>query len=384
MKYAAKLLLTCMCICSLCMCTSPTRKKSKKLHVEYKEIKEEVATYVDSLFVLKPDNPNSEAYLGSFERLLSLPDRIYVVDRKGNKVVAFDHNGKFIASTQPRMGRGKNEYIRIMDAAADISTERVYISCDSPYQIMICDRDLNVIECIRMDDFFKEIAIDGNYLYAILRSEDKNGGYELRCYDKEGLSGEYHTLLNYNKVIQGVGGFGKSLTSNGTDVYVCMPFDNIIHQLKNGEIQENWIIDFGHRGFSYPDSKGLSPNTFFSKNSDKIWIIQNICASDSLLFFNTNESGIYIMDKKEGRVAQYENLDNQLTGVFSSWLLPWGGSRGIPAIAFTISASLLSQYKEYQAEEDAVELRSEIKALYYNYKEDDNDLLVLGHIKGKK
>ena len=61
MKYAAKLLLTCMCICSLCMCTSPTRKNSKKLHVEYKEIKEEVATYVDSLFVLKPDNPNSEA-----------------------------------------------------------------------------------------------------------------------------------------------------------------------------------------------------------------------------------------------------------------------------------------------------------------------------------
>ncbi|MBQ7180564.1 MAG: 6-bladed beta-propeller [Bacteroidaceae bacterium] len=343
---------------------------------------EEAATYVDSFVVLKPDNPNNKAYLSSFERLLSLPDRMYVVDRRGNKVVAFDDNGKFIASTLPKVGRAKNEYLRIMDAAADISTERVYISCDSPYQIMVCDRNLNVIECIKMDVYFKEIVVDGKCLYALLESEDKSGGFELRCYDKDSLSGTYQMLFSNDQVIRGVGGAGKSMTSNGAEVYVCMPFDNVINELKDGEVLESWGIDFGYKAFSYEDSKELSPNTFFSKNGDKIWAIQNICASDSLLFFNTNEFGVYIMDKIEGSVTRYENLYNQRIGVSSSWMLPWGGSKGIPVIAYKISANILSQYKEYQDEYDTAELSNSIKELYCDYMEDDNDLIVFGHIKG--
>lgn len=384
MKYAFWIPLICLCTYLFCMCTSLNHKKSKHLQVDYEDVDEEVTAFVDSLIILKPDNPSNEAYLSSFERLLSLPDRIYVVDRKGNKVVAFDDNGKFIASTLPKVGRGKNEYIRIMDAAADISTEKVYIACDSPYQIMVCDRNLNVIECIKMDVFFKEIAVDGICLYALLESEDQDGGYELRCFDKESLSERYQVIIRYDKVIRGVGGSGRHMTSNGVEVHVSMPFDNVIHKLKNGEVLESWSIDFGHRAFSYEDSKKLSPSTFFTKNSDKIWVIQNICASDSLLLFNTNEFGVYIMDKIEGSVTQYENLDNQRIGVFSSGLLPWGGSKGIPAIAYKVSATILSQYKEYQAEDDSIELSNSIKELYYNYKEDDNDLIVLGHIKGSK
>lgn len=63
--------------------------------------------------------PKQEAFVKDIERLLFADNRIFVMDRSGNKVVMFDGEGNFLKSTANMVGRGHSEYLRVIDASLD-------------------------------------------------------------------------------------------------------------------------------------------------------------------------------------------------------------------------------------------------------------------------
>lgn len=137
----------------------------------------DISSLTDSIRIIKPSSSNPESIINRADRVLSMNDRIYIIDRASNKLFCFDYNGNFISSTEPIIGHGRMEYIRIMDAAVDPSNSMVYICCDAPYKIIKLDADLNALESFSFDDMFDEIAITGDCLYAIYEGDDS---FELR------------------------------------------------------------------------------------------------------------------------------------------------------------------------------------------------------------
>ena len=185
---------------------------------------------------------------------------------------------------------------------------------------------------------FDEISTDNNYLYALVEDLSDNDRFELRRYEKANLNKPYNVLLKQESVISGVRGFGKVMCSDGNKTFVCMPFDNVIHIIENGKITDSYDVNLKEKWFSYKDSKNLVGGRFYKKNKDVNWTIQNICASDSTLLFNTNLADVYRIDLRNNRGDSHTELINDKSFYNTTWLIPYGGIhksviRVIPPIA---------------------------------------------------
>lgn len=286
-------------------------------------------------------NGKKESYISRIDRVLSLNNGTVISDITGNKVLLFDKTGRFIASTANLIGKGKNEYVHINDCALDASRQRIIVSCDRPYQLMIFDSNLELLECVRTGTYYSEITTDNKFLYAFCVLED-NKSYELRRYDKNNLSGEYVVLKSFDEGIVGVRGFGKLLCGNDDHIYFSMPFDNNIYKIKDGKIDDTYTIDFSKNWFSYDKSKKLTGSRFIDANLDNKWIIQNIHATDSVIFFNTNDAPFCKVDKNNKYGESYEYFEDVFIPYSSSWFIPYSGKKD--KIVMAIPAETISNY----------------------------------------
>lgn len=134
------------------------------------------SSFLEEYKIISLSSNTSEAMIKYPDRLLFFGNRIFVMDRGGNKIIMYDRNGKFLKSTAQMVGRGRNEYIRVIDASIDEKDKKLYVHCDAPYQMMIFDLNLNLEKTIPMDYYMGEIAIEGNQLYGICYNEPKDGG----------------------------------------------------------------------------------------------------------------------------------------------------------------------------------------------------------------
>ncbi len=332
---------------------------------------------MDGIRIVKPMSSDSKSVIGRVDRVLSLNENIYIVDRKNNKLLSFDIKGNFESSTEPLIGRGKMEYIRIMDATVDPMDSLIYIYCDASYKILVLDAALNVISSYSFDDLFYEIAISGNFLYALCKSND---GFELRQYDKRHLDGKYKTLLSQTEIIHGVMGMGKSMNSDGNTCYVSMPFSNKFYKINNDIIESENVVDFGDLWFDYDKSKDMSGSLFIKHNSDKIWTIANIVSTDSLLLFNTNKAGlISVVNGTQATInEEIQNIEIPFT---STLIYPIGGVCG--KMVMIVPNSTIINYQDYcTSHKIEISLNNkELNKLIKNYKYSDNPLLVITTIK---
>ena len=113
------------------------------------------------------------------------------------------------------IGKGKNEYIHFVDCAIDKEKKWLYVSCDSPFQLMVLNKNLKVEKCIKINELFDEISTDNNYLYALVHDLSDKDRFELRRYEKNNFNKPFNVLLRQERVISGVRGFGKVMCSDG-------------------------------------------------------------------------------------------------------------------------------------------------------------------------
>lgn len=339
----------------------------------------DISSLTDSIRIIKPSSSNPESIINRADRVLSMNDRIYIIDRASNKLFCFDYNGNFISSTEPIIGHGRMEYIRIMDAAVDPSNSMVYICCDAPYKIIKLDADLNALESFSFDDMFDEIAITGDCLYAIYEGDDS---FELRQYNTRDLNGKYYTILKNAEIIHGVFSIGKSMNSDGRFCHVALPFSNKIYKIREGIIEKETTIDFGTFWFDYERSKNLGIDKFLDMNTDKAWIIMNTVVSDSLTLFNTNKAGVTSIHAN-GQASTTIDVINSGFPFSSSLIYPLGGVYGT---AVTVAENVhITRYKKICKEKgiDLSDDSNKTNKWIRDYTSTDNPILVIEYLKGR-
>lgn len=337
------------------------------------------ASFTDSIRIIKPSSSNPESIINRADRVLSMNDRIYIADRAANKLMCFDHDGNFISSTKSIIGHGKMEYTRLMDATVDPSNSTVYLFCDATYKIIKLDADLNALESFSFDDLFYEIAITGDYLYALCKNKDS---YELRQYNTKDMNGKYNILLKNTEIIHGVFSIGKSMNSDGSVCHIALPFSNKLHRINNNIIENETTIDFESYWFDYDKNKKLAGCKFIDATSDKMWIIMNPVVTDSITLFNTNETGI-VSISANGQASINREVINKDFPFTSTLIYPLGGVNGA---AVTVAENdHITRYKKI-CKENNIDLSDDsnpINKWVRDYTPTDNPILVIEYLKGR-
>ena len=125
-------------------CVSGASLNAELVKVETHGIHDELvySSFLKSYEIVALSDSVPEALIKFPDRILFAEDRIFVVDKADNKLLMFDREGSFLKSTASMVGKGHNEYIRLMDVAMDKESRTLYVHCDAPYQIMVFDLSL--------------------------------------------------------------------------------------------------------------------------------------------------------------------------------------------------------------------------------------------------
>lgn len=317
------LLLLAMCI-GVCSCTSSIDLAAN--------IKNTQGNFPQKHYFKTPtyvflDDKNPEATISYIDKVMFLKNRIVVIDltngSKRNRLLLFDKNGKFIASSDKYVGHGKNEFSFFTDCTIDTEKQLIYMCCDTPCQYLVFDSNLKLVKCIKTQEYMQEITMDKKYLYGVYHNPDKVTSYELRRYDKRDLAGGHEVLVSFDHTIARTGAMGHSLCGNDDHIAFSMLFDNKIYEIKDGAVQSETSINFEDDWFSYEESKNLRGRNFFKLNRNKIWAIKNICGSDSVFLFNTNLPRVYKVNKKTQMGESYKLLGD------ASRIIPACGQKDI-------------------------------------------------------
>lgn len=338
------------------------------------------SSFLEEYKIISLSSNTSEAMIKYPDRLLFFGNRIFVMDRGGNKIIVYDRNGKFLKSTAQMVGRGHNEYIRVIDASIDEKDKKLYVHCNAPYQMMIFDLNLNLEKTIPMDYYMGEIAIEGNQLYGICYNKPKDGGgYSFVTVNKNDLKKEPTILLSFENAITGRWTLGKSLMPCRDGVYVCLPFDTRIYKFKDATITEEYNMDFGEQGLiEHPVTKDMNPRWFDKYYRDINWSIVNMTESDSILLFNTNKAHAFIMNKNQYQCSGHMNLNNDIFPISCARIIPSQGlSNGV--VYFIIPSSIEKMLE--QAKKGKETLTPAIKEFKQKFDPNGNPLLIVWNIK---
>ena len=242
--------------------------------VDYCDEDPESSSFINSYKNIPLEASSTESLINDIEKVLFTQHRIFIVDRIGNKVIMFDEKGNFLKSTAKMVGRGHNEYIRVIDAAVDEKEGKLYVHCDAPYQTMVFDLDLNVKKIIPLDYFMTEISIDDQFLYGLRHNEGQPAGFNLIAIPKDHLEAVPDTVLTYDKGIPGLLTMGKMLNACQDGIYVSMAFDNVIYRMGIGasRAQARQLVNHAH--FSV-NGRTVNVPSYIVKAGDVIAVKEN-------------------------------------------------------------------------------------------------------------
>ena len=379
MKYHNKILIICWCIICFSCNKPPQPENIRHIKVEFEDKSIESSSFLNEHKEISLSTPSNDAVIGSIERLLFSKNKIFIMDRGGNKVLMFDEKGNFLKSTAKMVGKGHNEYLRVIDAAIDNKNQKLYVHCDAPYQIMVFDLDLNLERIISLDFYMTEIAIDKQFLYGICIDSKNDSGYELIAIDKKHLKEKPRTIYSCTNFVSGRMTLGKSLTSFKDKVYASLPFDNRICVIQNGEIKTEYKIDFGNKGLDeHPIKKGINPRWFDKQYEDINWSIVNICNSDSILIFRTNKATNFIINKSTGICKAYESKHYENVPFSNSHIIPSEGTQN--TLIYSVDYSVIDYTLKY-AKEKNITVDSSVYEFAHKLNPDGNPMLIVWDIK---
>jgi hypothetical protein len=184
-------------------------------------------------------------------------------------------------------------------------------------------------------------------------------------------------LLENTNVVYGAMAIGKSLTSSAFGVNVCLPFDNVVYQIKDKAVIARYPLDFGDKGVLYSDIKEMSANEFYdSSYREKIWSVVNVYSSDSILFFGCNRVYSFILNRSSEACVGFPAWRNDLMPYSVTQTLPVDGLGN--AYAYLWPSSHVMDFKSHVSEE---QLDEDMKKALRGYEEEDNPLLILCEMK---
>lgn len=362
----------------LSSCKTLTNVTALEIPVKFTDTELESSSVLTQQVYIKLKSTDQSSIVGNISRLLCADSLLFIIDSNNNKIVSFDYDGNFVNSTSGNIGHAQNEYIHLTDAAIDDANKEIYLYCDIPYQMLILDYNLEVKECVPMNDLLLEIAVDSEYLYALYPDLTDGSKFDVRCYPKDDLAGKPEILIKQDKAIPNVLGMGKMLCRNGKFIYTSLPFDSNIYKITDGQIIQAWSLNLGDRWFEYSESKDLRGREFFSANGDKNWIIQNIASSEKEMIFNTNKTTVFKLSLETSKCDGFLRFINESIPFSDSWFI---STSGIYDVSFAIPASLIVDYNKYYLDRKEPLPNSILNSIIQSTTLEDNPVIVLANLK---
>lgn len=357
-----------------------------RIKVEYVDTPIHSSDFLSQYEAVLLDSSSPETFMAEINKLVIGKDRIFVYDRIAQNVLAFDRSGKFINSTENMIGRAGNEYIRLTDIAVDDNKKLLFMQCDSPYQMMILDYDLNFVSKVDMDYYCREIAVDDNYIYAVLPLVPDQPGEQYDYFvamNRNNIAAKPKVILRMNNVHPTVG-FQRALSSSNGEIYVCGRFDDAIYQVENGEIVKEYRIDFGERALPVSaKSKEMTSSQFFDKyfkTDAHLFGVSKVCSSDSLLLFCTNQAMMFVLNKNTMTCKGHAGFRSDKLPMTSSFSYPTSSIAN--NVIYEVDNSSFQNYmRRYKNGEAIRKLDDKLMAIAGKVDDNSNPVLIIWDIK---
>lgn len=374
--------LTNIAVCSILLFTACVKSEQSVVEIDFevtdKNMPVRASEFLDDSYdIIQLQNPSNESAIVSAEKYLFTEDRIFAVDRRGNKIVAFDRKGKFIGSTTKMQGKAKNEYISLWDASLDENNKLLYLYCDAPSCFQVLDYDLKYIKTIAFDYLPREFCIHNGKLYSLNVNLEKLSHYDLLCFDMGNLEEKPETLLSTDNAVPELSAGGKCITV-GKDVAAVLPFDNNVYTIDDGAIKSVMRFDFGDLWNTAGTGKETDISDFMRKSMDTHWMMTNVTIGDSLVLFNTNRFHTFVADKRTHECDAYVAIDNDILILSLSRIKP---SEGLPGkVIFDISAHSVMKYAEI-VKNNGWKANDKLLAISETSDESSNPLIIIWKVK---
>ena len=321
---------------------------------------------------LKDCGPSS--IIADIDRIIYWENKIYVFDDTNDNITCNDISGKMIVSTQKYKGHGKNEYIHMSDMTLDETSGLIYALCDTPSEIIIFDKALNIISVTPIKSKPIEMCMDSKHLILLCRNYSK-GEFEILSLPKEKLDADPSVILTSKIVNNRIMSMGRCLSYTSEECWASLPFNNCIYRIKDGDIEEIYKIDF--RDNWYKDN-GYKAMDFLEINRNHIWGICNIQKCGQFIWFNTNREWLYRFDIKN-KICQCYDIIHDSIPFATQMIIPQQGMQN--KLSFYIMPSFVNSYLNNMKKHSIEGQKSQVNELAINNVKEKNALVTFWEMK---
>lgn len=233
--------------------------------------------------------------IGSVDKIVEADNNLYILDRRNNLVFIFNSEGKYV-KTINRKGRGRGEYLRLFDMCFDTDSKRILLLAE-PSEILFFDKYGNYIQQKRVDKYYTDIATDSLYIY-LYNSTFSN--YKEPQYTVEALkkgSRNSVKILPFEKEYAPFCTIGSKLYSSYGKIMFTRKFDNVIYEVKNGDLTTGHELDLAE--FSFPTNKldktyDCRDLTLLCAKNRWVYCFNKIINSNETMLFSSNLDGVFV------------------------------------------------------------------------------------------
>ncbi|MEN6619141.1 MAG: 6-bladed beta-propeller, partial [Rikenellaceae bacterium] len=231
----------------------------------------------------------AESLIAEISKIYIKDNYLYILDKKSQKVLIFNDQGKFVRSIKNR-GNGPGEYIQLIDFSLD-NKGRLVLYSDIPGKIIFYSNTGDFLYEKKLKETYLSMSIVDELIYFQNLPTKK---YTVTMLD---LSNDkkiklLKSLPEYNNVFLK----GYSISSN-TNIILTRRFDPLVYSISNDSVKTLYKIDFG-KSFITKDflSKYAKSKDFFKKCFDNNFVFTYINTQliKNKLVFNTNHALMHI------------------------------------------------------------------------------------------
>ena len=322
--------------CYSCAATKSEKIEDVTLQIHPNYVPASSLVMPSNIIQLKDDGPQS--IIGEIDKIIYWGEDVYIFDDTHDMISCFDSEGQLKASTKKYIGHGKNEYVHLVDVSFDEVDSLLYVLCDTPSEIMVFDKGLNVVSVHSLSLMPLEMCVNSNQILLFSVNHDK-GVYEIHTLDKHHLNESPNLLLTSEILVDRIMGLGKNVLSTQGECWIALPFNNCLYKIEDGKIGETYRVLFEDKWFV---KRGGKARDFLEENTDKVWTIQNMQRMGALLWFNSNTEDIYCLDIHKGVCHCYSAMVHDAIPFATQLMIPQQGKKD--CISFRVFPEFINSY----------------------------------------
>lgn len=325
---------------------------------------------------------NAKSILNTIGKIIEIDDNIYILDVALNQIVIFDSCGNYI-NTINHVGRGRGEYIHLVDMTYDKSKDEIVCLVD-PSALIYYKKNGTHIRTERLDGYYTDIFADTSYIYLYnsTYANAKIPEYTIECINKQ--TGIKTNLLEFQDEYAPFCSMGAKMFGNGDGMYFVRKFDNNIYHVAEGDI--DGIYELNLKDYSFPqeklDRKYECDEIFrYCKKNKYAYMFTNLIFGDSYVMFSSNLFDMHVISTVEKKDRHYSYMNVTKYNIPTSLYRPVESSK--KRCCFILKpVAILNLKKLYNSDE---RMRKNISADFIKYTEnitmDSNPILLFYNIR---